>query len=124
MKKLVFALMGFALGLGALFLVTPEQITSPAKAQQYPRGAQSLGNCPANAKAYRGTGGTYTCGCNSAATGSGSVWGTGTYTDDSSICRAALHAGMISNRGGQVTFSVMGGLASYRGSNRNGVSST
>lgn len=51
-----------------------------------------------------------------------SVWGTDTYTDDSSICSAAVHAGKITlQRGGTVTFFTSPGLSEYRGSVRNGV---
>ena len=32
----------------------------------------------------------------------GSVWGTGIYTQDSSICRAAIHAGVNQDFGGLV----------------------
>jgi hypothetical protein len=52
------------------------------------------------------------------------VWGTGIYTDDSSICSAAAHAGLITARsGGQVTIKIRPGAKSYNGANRNGVSS-
>lgn len=54
----------------------------------------------------------------------GSVWGTGTYTDDSSVCSAAVHAGVISlATGGPVTLLVSPGLPSYTGSLSNGVTS-
>lgn len=54
----------------------------------------------------------------------GSVWGTDRYTDDSSICSAAVHAGRItSEKGGRVTISSAGAQASYSASERNGVSS-
>lgn len=54
----------------------------------------------------------------------GSVWGSGIYTDDSSICTAAVHAGLISRqRGGLVTIEILPGRSSYSGSNRNGVAS-
>ncbi len=50
------------------------------------------------------------------------VWGSGTYTDDSSICTAAVHAGRISfARGGTVTILVKPGQSSYTGTTRNGV---
>lgn len=56
-------------------------------------------------------------GCSNAA-----VWGTDTYTTDSSICTAALHAGAISaDKGGAVKVSVVKSLPSYKGSERNGV---
>lgn len=52
------------------------------------------------------------------------VWGTDLYTDDSSVCTAALHAGLISaDRGGVVTLVVAAGAASYAGSTRHGVAS-
>ena len=53
-----------------------------------------------------------------------SVWGTDTYTDDTTICRAAVHAGKITQAGGGlVTIEIGPGLAAYTGSSRNGVTS-
>ncbi len=50
-----------------------------------------------------------------------SVWGTTTYTDDSSVCTAAVNYGLITfESGGTVTIEMRAGLASYTGSNRNG----
>ena len=50
------------------------------------------------------------------------VWGTDSYTADSSICSAALHAGLISlGKGGPVTLRVTEGRKAYQGSSRNGV---
>ena len=55
----------------------------------------------------------------------GSVWGTNTYTDDSSICTAAVHAGKIGfARGGVVTVVKKPGRSSYTGSARNGVTTS
>jgi hypothetical protein len=54
----------------------------------------------------------------------GSVWGTDVYTDDSSLCTAAVHMGLITlDEGGAFFVSNGPGRASYRGSERNGVSS-
>jgi hypothetical protein len=51
-----------------------------------------------------------------------SVWGTDTYTLDSSICTAAVHAGKIKlETGGPVTIEMRPGESSYKGSERNGV---
>ena len=58
------------------------------------------------------------------ATQTGNVWGTDIYTDDSSICEAAVHAGVIGRDGGTVHYERLGGQQSYRGSVRNGVSSS
>lgn len=54
-----------------------------------------------------------------------SVWGTDTYTADSSICSAAVHKGVITlDAGGKVTIQVTAGQASYKGSTANGVTSS
>lgn len=54
-----------------------------------------------------------------------SVWGTGTYTDDSSICNAAVHAGLITMAaGGRVVIEIAPGLQEYTGSDANGIVST
>jgi hypothetical protein len=53
-----------------------------------------------------------------------SVWGTDVYTDDSSICAAAVHAGLITfESGGPVVFEIVDGRQAYTGSQRNGVTS-
>jgi hypothetical protein len=54
----------------------------------------------------------------------GQVWGSGVYTDDSSPCLAALHAGAIGSSGGEVTLVPLPGRASYAGSVRNGITSS
>jgi hypothetical protein len=52
------------------------------------------------------------------------VWGTDTYTDDSSICTAAAHAGLITlEDGGEVTFVFTQGQDVWPASERNGVTS-
>ena len=51
------------------------------------------------------------------------IFGTETYTVDSPICTAAIHTGVISERGGEVTVMLEGGRPAYRGSKRNGVTS-
>ncbi|RPJ54794.1 MAG: hypothetical protein EHM23_28145 [Acidobacteria bacterium] len=66
----------------------------------------------------------FTLSCPAGGSISNRLWGTDTYTDDSSICTAAVHAGLISAaRGGTVTIEIRPGLSSYQGSARNGVSS-
>lgn len=54
----------------------------------------------------------------------GTIWGTGTYTDDSSVCRAAIHAGVIPASGGQFLLTIAPGLQSYPGSTANGITSS
>jgi hypothetical protein len=52
----------------------------------------------------------------------GTVYGTDVYTDDSSVCTAAVHAGRIQlNQGGTVTIEVRPGQRRYSGSSRHGV---
>ncbi len=77
-------------------------------------------DCSSAAQGFRGTNASYTGIC--PASCDGSVWGTDVYTDDSSICTAAIHAGAIPPAtGGAVTFTVVPGQASYEGTDRNGV---
>lgn len=50
------------------------------------------------------------------------IWGTDVYTDDSSVCTAAVHAGLITfAEGGQVTIEMRPGQDAYVSSERNGV---
>ena len=50
------------------------------------------------------------------------VWGSGPYTDDSSVCTAGVHAGAISRQsGGRVLIEMREGMSSYPASTRNGV---
>ncbi|MCU1392023.1 MAG: hypothetical protein JWM34_451 [Ilumatobacteraceae bacterium] len=54
----------------------------------------------------------------------GTIWGTETYTDDSSICTAAVHVGLITvDTGGKVTYEIAAGADSYAGMDGNGVTS-
>jgi LCCL domain len=78
-----------------------------------------------NAGEYREkTGTTVTLACSAGGT-PGSVWGTGTYTDDSSICTAAVHAGLITvAAGGKVTIAIAPGAPAYQGTTANGVTSS
>ena len=77
---------------------------------------------PASATSFRGQNGArylYVCPPGGSAA---PVWGTDTYTDDSSVCTAAVHKGWLSfTHGGYLTIQIVSGLASYVGSTRNGV---
>jgi hypothetical protein len=69
-----------------------------------------------------GTRFTLTCPANGEL--SGRLWGTDIYTNDSSVCTAAVHAGLITvDRGGVITIELRAGLSSYKGSIRNGATS-
>jgi hypothetical protein len=52
-----------------------------------------------------------------------SVWGTDTYIAESAICGAAIHAGVITADGGEVTLRVLVSLDEHPSSDRNGISS-
>jgi hypothetical protein len=55
----------------------------------------------------------------------GPVWGTGTYTKDSTICVAGVHAGVITvATGGLLTVKRVPGLREYAATERFGVAST
>lgn len=54
----------------------------------------------------------------------GSVWGSDTYTTDSALCVAAVHAGLIGKKGGTVKVTTLAGKSSYDGTSRNGVTTS
>ncbi|MCS7072305.1 MAG: LCCL domain-containing protein, partial [Anaerolinea sp.] len=92
---------------GAATTATP--VTCPENAQTGSLRNLSVGQsavvlCPAG------------CAANSQA-----VWGSNFYTDDSSICRAAIHAGVITDQGGPVRVTIAPGQQSYTGSAQNGI---
>jgi hypothetical protein len=65
----------------------------------------------------------FDCPANSGRTGRG-VWGSGPYTDDSSVCMAGVHAGAIGFGGGRVIIEMRPGQTNYGASQRNGVSAS
>lgn len=85
----------------------PEPIdwSTSAVALRNQAGAQVAVTCPAGGSA-------------------GAVWGTDIYSDDSSICTAAVHAGrMTFASGGTVTIQITGARTGFQPSTRNGVTS-
>jgi hypothetical protein len=81
-----------------------------------------LWNTPASMVGFE-AGKTYKFKCPSSGKES-AVWGTDTYTLDSSICNAAVHAGKFtSESGGPVTIELRPGESSYKGTTRNGIKS-
>lgn len=54
-----------------------------------------------------------------------SIWGTDIYTDDSAVCPAAIHAGVITDaEGGTIVLTFVEGQDSYTGSERNGITTS
>jgi TIR domain/LCCL domain len=83
-----------------------------------------LGPCPQMLAINRDLPTPFRCTCGSdLASISGAVWGTDIYTDDSSLCLAALHAGVVGASGGPITVLRGEGRQLYIGSARNGVAS-
>ena len=80
----------------------------------------TLAACPFNV-AGLAVGTRLDCTCTAAAAATGSVWGSGPYTADSAICRAALHAGEIGSEGGEVRLRVAAGRDGYTAGERRGV---
>ncbi len=119
--------LALACGLGLLLAVPSGtaaiDAAGPAAAQQEPEPVAS--GWDVTAEAYRGLeGAAIVVVCPSHAT-AGSVWGTDVYTDDSSICTAAVHAGRITVAGGgYVIVQIRAGEQSYTGSTRNGVTTS
>jgi len=69
-------------------------------------------------------GASYVVSCPADCGESGSVWGTDIYTDDSRICRAAIHAGVIDAEGGEFTIYYIEGQEEYESSEQNGITSS
>ena len=78
--------------------------------------------CPA-ARLPGDIGGVFQVACPPGCEAQGGLWGTDAYTADSGVCRAAIHAGIISDRGGNVFVTLDPGRPAYRGSFRYGVRS-
>ncbi|AKU14089.1 putative transmembrane sensor protein [Azoarcus sp. CIB] len=81
------------------------------------------GPCPGRLSINANLPTPFTCVCSADRVTDGTVWGTDLYTADSSLCRAALHAGAIARSGGTVTVDYQPGLEAYAGTRRNGVAS-
>lgn len=80
--------------------------------------------CPGSFKSVPGVKKGDVVKCECANGGSGSVWGSGTYTTDSNICRAAVHAGVIDDEGGMVEAKAVDGCSKYVGDEKNGVTTS
>lgn len=80
--------------------------------------------CKDNGEKLLGSPGTtYHVSC-PAMCGSGRLYGTDLYADDSSICKAGLHAGLINSAGGFFEVTLEEGSEGYVGSERNGIQSS
>lgn len=106
----------------------PGTAAPPAAAPVAAGGApKPMGNvadaCPANVAALI-PGTAHTCTCSSSQTsGMGFLYGTARYTPDSSVCRAAVHAGAVPAAGGPIVFYVVDGCPNSTGSDSNNLRS-
>ena len=95
------------------------RLLAPAETIQLPPGADSWEVTAMDLRGRKGEMFDLECRPNGSI---GHVWGRDVYTDDSSICSAAVHQGLITKEGGGfVRFVVGPGLALYGGGLRNGV---
>jgi LCCL domain len=103
------------------FVFVGDGVKPPPPPPPPPPGVETI-TWAASVTALRGQNGkrvSYRCPANGTF---GRVWGTDVYTDDSSVCTAAVHAGLLSPQsGGIVTIEIRAGQASYAGTARNGV---
>lgn len=88
-------------------------------------GRTAVLTCVDNAQGLEGeVGATWAISCPAGCAEGPIVWGTGTYSDDSSVCRAAIHSGAITDAGGSTTLRILPGQESYPGSTLNGVTTS
>lgn len=108
------------------FQFTSEKKISETKVSDEPTTATaepaSAPPCPATFKSFMAPLGKFQCTC-AANYPVGNVWGTDVYTDDSAICTAAMHAGIIDKNGGTIEVKGVSGLESFQASTRNGMTS-
>jgi hypothetical protein len=106
-------------------LVAPPPTPTPRDTRPYEPDAATNASWHADATDHRGRNESrfeYDCLANGSLN---PVWGTSFYTDDSSVCTAAVHAGLITlAEGGTVAIKILPGLDAYVGSTRNGVHSS
>lgn len=82
-------------------------------------------NCQMRGQELPGEPGTETTVYCPAGCGRATAWGTDLYADDSSLCTAAIHAGVIAaDRGGLVRVTIEAGGRDFAASSRNGVTTS
>ncbi len=112
--------------LAAAFTITMF-IASPASGQNARPDEQRKSDITweTNATQFRGQDGIHfalVCPANGMA--STKLWGDSVYTDDSSICTAAVHSGRITIvAGGTVTIEILPGMGAYGSSTKHGITS-
>ena len=77
--------------------------------------------CPNDYSGFPADGPTLDCGCTADALKAGDVFGANPFYWQSSVCRAAAHAGLVGPQGGRVTVTPGGTVPVYPGVTRNGI---
>lgn len=84
----------------------------------------TLDICPNNYTSFPMDTPVLTCGCSTdQVKGGGTIWGTNPYQYNSSLCRAAVHAGTITASGGQITVAPAADVTVFPGVTKNGIES-
>ena len=109
------------IGTGVCTAGTDTTDCRPAAGGAVGGGVQQAAACPATFQQV--SGGSISCSCGPQQM-TGTAWGTMTYTDDSSICAAAVHAGAIPASGGTVTAQAAAGCNSYPATTNNGIATS
>ncbi|HYV48909.1 MAG TPA: LCCL domain-containing protein [Myxococcaceae bacterium] len=104
------------------------RVLNAAEAPPAPPGGEAQvieAGCSFNAGHIKGeVGSRHIVACPADCARTGSTWGTDVYTADSTICRAAIHAGLLTAAGGRVAVILDPGRPAYRGSDRHGIKSS
>jgi hypothetical protein len=98
------------------------QPAAPSAAPTPAPAALDLGECPDNADDL-GQGKTYSCTCPALADPA-PMYGSDVYAQDSGLCAAAVHAGVLKqDAAGSVIFQVVASPPIFKGATRNGIKS-
>lgn len=118
----ILAVLALVSACGAPAAATPEPAPDPTSEATAPASAPATDPWAATAAAHRASVNeqfTYDC---PAGGEPHTVWGADVYTDDSSVCTAAVHAGAITlEDGGEVTVEIRPGEEEYEASEQNGI---
>jgi hypothetical protein len=106
------------------FAVLNAQAAADAPATEEPGSQLIEAGCGYNGTQIVGDVGTrVVVSCPSGCAATGAVWGSQLYTLDSGVCRAGIHAGLITDEGGEIGVIIEPGRPAYRGSKKNGIES-
>lgn len=108
---------GFQLSAGT---GAPSQV-APADPAAQPAAGLTLDTCPSDYSSFQADSPSLICTCPAQASKTGDVFGANPYYWQSSVCRAAVHAGIVAGNGGQVKVSPSPAVPVFPGVTRDGV---